>query len=398
MSFATLQTKPEVTAVPKRPRTGDVSEIVHDALRSPGRPLDDKTRAAAEPRFGRDFRHVRVHSGPEADQSAQAIHASAYTVGNEIVFGSGRYQPDSVAGRKLLAHELTHVVQQEGAASSGPIQLVSPTSTLEVQAERMEQEQPFETGQTRPHLTATAGRTVQRSFLGGILGAIGGAIAGVVAGALVGGPLGAVVGGIAGLVGGAVVGDRLTTRRRSLSGPETEYAKDIFRDTVDYGEIEITRDSFFSTGAPKTLGNTIHLKSTPPWNHFKGDTMELTEAGMETLIHEMGHVWQYQNGGLAYIPDSLWAQLKARFSSGSRNEAYDWRAADRQHKPWAEWNPEQQAAAIEQYNKLLRKSKAKTASLAEIAELAILKTYMNEVWNRRGAPHFETPDLSSAPI
>ena len=56
-----------------------------------------------------------------------------------------------------------------------------------------------------------------------------------------------------------------------------------------------------STGAPKTLGNVIHLRSD--WGHFVGDTLDLTEEGRLTLIHEMGHVWQYQNGGLAHIPE-----------------------------------------------------------------------------------------------
>ena len=55
---------------------------------------------------------------------------------------------------------------------------------------------------------------------------------------------------------------------------------------------------------------------------------------METLIHEMGHVWQYQNGGLAYIPESLWAQLKAAVSGKNRNAAYDWRTVHDAKVPW----------------------------------------------------------------
>lgn len=254
------------------------------------------------------------------------------------------------------------------------------------------------------HAGQVACQVIRRPFSGGILGAIGGALAGALVGALAGGRLGTLVGGSAGLVGGAILGDRKSTRRRSLSGPEIRYAQGIFRGSVEYGKVVITRDSLFSAGAPKTIGNTIHLKSTPPWNHFKEDTMELAEGGWETLIHEMGHVWQYRNGGLAYIPDSLWAQLRAWISSGSRNRAYDWEAAHRQRKPWEMWNPEQQAKAIETYSKLLRKcGSGQTGSAA----FTVLETYMHEVWNCRGAPRFfpsagqsaevRTRDLPTAP-
>lgn len=81
-------------------------------LRSPGRPLDSEARTYLEPRFGHDFSGVRVHTGWEAEHSAEAINARAYTSGNHIVFGSFQYQPSSSDGRRLLAHELTHVVQQ----------------------------------------------------------------------------------------------------------------------------------------------------------------------------------------------------------------------------------------------------------------------------------------------
>ena len=97
--------------------------IVHDVLRSPGRPLDSATRAFFEPRFGYDFSKVRVHADTRASKSAQAVNALAYTVGRDLVFSAGRYSPDTTEGRRLLAHELTHVTQQNGAevpsASSG---------------------------------------------------------------------------------------------------------------------------------------------------------------------------------------------------------------------------------------------------------------------------------------
>jgi len=90
--------------------------IVHDVLRSPGQPLDAPTRAYFEPRFGHDFSRVRVHTNSEAADSVRSVGALAYTVGPHMVFGAGRYQPHTVAGRQLVAHELVHVMQQRGGA------------------------------------------------------------------------------------------------------------------------------------------------------------------------------------------------------------------------------------------------------------------------------------------
>lgn len=96
--------------------------IVDEALRSAGRPLDAATRAFFEPRFGRDFGAVRVHADARASETARSVDARAFTVGSDIVFGSGEYAPDTADGRTLLAHELTHTVQQGAAVAERPIQ------------------------------------------------------------------------------------------------------------------------------------------------------------------------------------------------------------------------------------------------------------------------------------
>lgn len=92
----------------------EVPSIVHEVLRSPGQPLDAATRAFMEPRFGHDFSRVRVHTDTKAAESTRAVNALAYTVGRDIVFGSKQYTPQTNEGRILMAHELTHVVQQGG--------------------------------------------------------------------------------------------------------------------------------------------------------------------------------------------------------------------------------------------------------------------------------------------
>jgi len=95
-----------------------VPPIVNEVLRWPGQPLDATTRAFMEPRFGSDFSHVRIHSNQVAGRSAQEVNAQAYTVGNDIVFGSGRFAPETPEGRHLLSHELTHVIQQSGEGTT----------------------------------------------------------------------------------------------------------------------------------------------------------------------------------------------------------------------------------------------------------------------------------------
>ena len=92
----------------------EIPPIVHEVLRSPGQPLDAETRTLFEPRCGQDFSHVRVHTDARAVKSAQAVNALAYTVGQDVVFGGGEYAPGTKGGQRLLAHELTHVVQQQG--------------------------------------------------------------------------------------------------------------------------------------------------------------------------------------------------------------------------------------------------------------------------------------------
>ena len=100
----------------------EVPPIVHEVLRSPGQPLDAGTRSFMEPRFGHDFSGVRVHTDAKAAESAQEVNALAYTVASDVVFGGGQYILGTTAGRRLMAHELTHVMQQSGVSSGQPLQ------------------------------------------------------------------------------------------------------------------------------------------------------------------------------------------------------------------------------------------------------------------------------------
>ena len=101
-----------------------VSREIEEGVRAlPGRgePLPESIRSFMEPRFDTDFSAVRVHTDAQADHLARSVHARAFTVGRDIVFAAGQYRPETDQGRQLMAHELTHVVQQGGTGVRGSI-------------------------------------------------------------------------------------------------------------------------------------------------------------------------------------------------------------------------------------------------------------------------------------
>ncbi len=127
MSYATLVRKAPVVSA-SRTKAATQGEgattrrrapaAVREVLPAPGAPLESSAREFMEQRFGFDFSRVRVHADSAAASSAKSANALAYTVGNNVVFGSGRYNPGSPSGRRLLAHELSHVVQQHNSSGA----------------------------------------------------------------------------------------------------------------------------------------------------------------------------------------------------------------------------------------------------------------------------------------
>ncbi|HEY3052523.1 MAG TPA: DUF4157 domain-containing protein [Thermoanaerobaculia bacterium] len=100
------------------PAPSAVPSVVHDVLRSPGKPLDASTNSFMSSRFGHAFDDVRIHDDSQAAESARAVDARAYTVGRNIVFAANQYQPSSPDGSALIAHELAHTIQQGGLQAS----------------------------------------------------------------------------------------------------------------------------------------------------------------------------------------------------------------------------------------------------------------------------------------
>jgi uncharacterized protein DUF4157 len=116
--------------------SGPVPSIVNQVLRSSGQPIDASMRTSMEDRFGYDFGAVRFHTDATAAQSAAAVSALAYTVGRHVVFGASQYSPGSDEGRRLIAHELAHVVQQGGGDDVSPQTVSDPADASEHQADR----------------------------------------------------------------------------------------------------------------------------------------------------------------------------------------------------------------------------------------------------------------------
>ena len=117
------------------------SSLIEQATSGQGQPLDESTRALLEPKFGHSFGNIRIFADDHAAKSAQALHANAYTVGSNIVFNAGRYQPDSSDGQRLIAHELTHTVQQGGVDGNqslpSELEVNEPEDSYEQAAEQM---------------------------------------------------------------------------------------------------------------------------------------------------------------------------------------------------------------------------------------------------------------------
>ena len=113
--------------------------VVHEVLRSPGQPLDPATRGFFEQRMGHDFSKVRVHADGKAQESAHAVNALAYTVGNDIAFAAGTYAPRTAAGKELIGHELAHVLQQQSGSAAnvppGELEIGSPSDPAERNAD-----------------------------------------------------------------------------------------------------------------------------------------------------------------------------------------------------------------------------------------------------------------------
>lgn len=202
---------------------GDETEQRIESITTGGKPLSPSTRSFFEPRFGRDFSNVRVHTGAKADEAARSINAEAFTHDTDMVFRSGKYDPNSSVGKQLMAHELTHVVQQTEPANLQPSQQEQLRARtiqhggVAKYVQRQKEETSYddlikdlagalqqyygagvagvENAETAFGLGGSGGTSLGDILIGGVIGAVG--VAGAVAGGLEAAVAAAVLGGTA---------------------------------------------------------------------------------------------------------------------------------------------------------------------------------------------------------
>ena len=152
-----------VTAALEEQDSSPVKDVVGSGG---GSPLDRDTRGFMESRLGADFSDVRIHTDSKASDSARSVQAHAYTVGSDVVFQSGKYQPESDSGKRMLAHELTHVVQQRsgpvaGTPAAGGIKISHPSDSFE-QAAESSADRVMSSGTPAPAAASSVQTSVQR--------------------------------------------------------------------------------------------------------------------------------------------------------------------------------------------------------------------------------------------
>lgn len=216
--LATTTRSPQTATNQASATTGTPDLSLAQRLGGGGDRMGSQLRSAMEARFGRDLSHVRIHSDERAGRIADDLGARAFTLRNHVVFGAGNFAPHLPSGRRLLMHELTHVLQQQPEARDAGVPASLEGWRLSVRSDSAEREaewaadrhavgEPIAVGESaRGVLQADWdwGRAGAGALIGGVLGAGAGALIGGGAGALIGGGIGVVAGGlVGGLTGGS---------------------------------------------------------------------------------------------------------------------------------------------------------------------------------------------------
>ncbi|EFH84857.1 DUF4157 domain-containing protein [Ktedonobacter racemifer] len=317
--------------------------IVHEVLRSSGQPLDQKTRAFMEPRFGHDFSQVRVHTDARATESARAVNALAYTVGRDVVFGSRSYNPHTIAGRFLLAHELTHVAQQKDGNGIVPETLIvnDPGDVAEQEANTV--------AQSVVH--GTAASNISRNI----------------------GPCS---------LHRLPFGIRLPSGLRRLD-PATEEpaARSVYGSSLNYGDIYIS-DALGGGGRPFTTVVPGLFASSLGTVINAGPALFGTPGSNPSLLtHELAHCWQSQHhfDPAQFMVNSIASQAAAGAIGGGAS-AYCYVPG----KPFGQYGAEQIAQQVENgVSAIISHISSVPAGTVDAENVASLSV---PHWEKRGSP------------
>jgi len=325
-------------------------------LGSCGQPLPEYLRRDFEPRLGFDFSRVRVHADSVAATSAAALDAHAYTMGSDILFAAGRYAPTTWDGKKLLAHELTHVVQQRQASTiahglGGGRPLDHATrdyfeprfgvdfckvrihDATQGQQAAEPNARAFTIGQNIAFAEHSPGTEEGRRLIVHELQPQSTPVVqrqahGTLSPVSIRSPAfeEAVT---------QISSVEADLHGRPLGSEELALARSVFRESLDYSRVRLIPTPVLEF---RTVGNTIRI----PQNFSLG-----TAWHAETLIHELTHVWQYQHAGTSYISISLASQIIGTMRTGTRNAAYEYEL--RADASFFDFLPEQQGLIVENY-------------------------------------------------
>lgn len=371
---------------------GGAAPNVEDILARPGQPLDAATRGLLEPRFGADFSGVRVHADAAAGRSAASLRARAYTVGSHVVFGAGEYAPDTPVGRTLLTHELTHTIQQGGAAPvhgmpgavrtsrtggrrvqggfwddvwSG-IQSVGRAigSAFEWVGERIVDAGNWMLDLLRelPARLLRLGRTLLDGFVG-IVTFIPDAIRALASGGLsglgdflwdralnAGGWLLTLLSRVFDVLSGPEALEfvtHLVTRATPLTGAERAAAQSVLGpNAIDWDRVRVAESGVLSLVFSLNQGRafaTFHTINLPTGAHGRGN--------LAIVVHELTHVYQYERTGSQYLGQAIHAQATIGYGYGGAAGLRSDRAAGRHYR---DYNREQQAQIAQDYYQLLQ--------------------------------------------
>lgn len=335
---------------------------VNQALASPGRPLAPALQQDMEQRFGHDFSRVRVHSGAVAEQSARDANANAYTVGHKVVFGAGQFAPETHEGRRLIAHELTHVIQQKNKMSTNIIQRSWDWERAGVGA-----------------------------LIGGVGGAVLGGLVGGLPGALIGAGVGIVAGGLIGGLTAPVTAKHVTPKfvldkkedPRSNTKPSTQSkSPPTFVGNVA-GDGKVWRyelNSVESKGKIRIVYFTDDHYPAPTPTDDSGALSNVTKTNWKTIVDDL----EKNKEG---VPD-FWSAYRAE----DVHETYHWEV---------EWQGEMKKELVKAENDITALSlgvdKAPAAADAEKVLVPRATTVFNNAMNRADASYQALPDSPGAP-
>jgi hypothetical protein len=356
---------------------------VSRAISRSGQALEPAAKSFMETRFNRKFDGVQVHTDGEAANSARDISARAYTSGNHIVFGEGQYQPHTEGGRHLLAHELTHVVQQ--GVTKNKIQRDIKTyskekydtmmsfdfsggssSALKTSAESQKlstalsdliksgkiSEVPSVNGNNvwfiaNHHANVKLQEIIDALKTGNIPNyeKIAKAIYDIHAEYIVG-QKSMIHYGLFGASESNFGTSVSRNNSRALTGYEINQATKVFKSALDYSKVTIEERSKVASvgGYARTIGNSIYFPD------------EIRDMGL--LVHELTHVWQYQTTGWTYAHKALYAQVVSGYSFqiDGKSEHESLLEHRKLGKVLTDFNKEQQGDILESYFRRLQKN------------------------------------------